>query len=413
MNSSWPWRPLGELFEIGAGKTMSAAARNGQNKTPFLRTSNVLWDEIDLSFVDQMSIPKHELTGRLLRPGDLLVCEGGEIGRAAIWNGEIETMSYQNHLHRLRPIDDGVEPRFYVYFLQCAFTQIGIFAGAGNSTTIPNLSRGRLAGLRVPQPTIDEQRSIVTALSRTRNAVAKQDSILMVTRDLKRIATNELFAHGIKRERQQNTEVGPLPGSWQRLPIAKLGKVVTGNTPSSEEPENYIDGSIPFVTPGDIEHGCLIDKTKRFIAHRSAKRSRCIMAGTTCFVCIGSTIGKVGYSPFPISTTNQQINSIVPYDGYDPLFVFYLMLFWSDYIGKQASLSPVPILSKSVFERVEIVTTQDIEEQRKIASVIASIDKKISFHRRRKALYYEVYRTLLRDLMTGNVHALKSPKQNS
>lgn len=170
MNDAWPWRPLGELFEIGAGKTMSAAARNGPDKIPFLRTSNVLWDEIDLSSVDEMSIPQHELPDKLLRPGDLLVCEGGEIGRAAIWNGEVETMSFQNHLHRLRPIED-VEPRYYVYFLQSAFTQLGIFEGAGNKTTIPNLSRSRLAALKVPQPPKREQQAIVQALAQVRKAV--------------------------------------------------------------------------------------------------------------------------------------------------------------------------------------------------------------------------------------------------
>lgn len=170
MNDAWPWRPLGELFEIGAGKTMSAAARNGPDKIPFLRTSNVLWDEIDLSSVDEMSIPQHELPDKLLRPGDLLVCEGGEIGRAAIWNGEVETMSFQNHLHRLRPIED-VEPRFYVYFLQSAFTQLGIFEGAGNKTTIPNLSRSRLAALKVPQPPKREQQAIAQALVKVRQAV--------------------------------------------------------------------------------------------------------------------------------------------------------------------------------------------------------------------------------------------------
>ena len=164
MNESWMWRPLGELFEIGAGKTMSVAARNGLHKTPFLRTSNVFWDEIDLSSVDEMSIPDHELPAKLLRLGDLLVCEGGEIGRAAIWNGEVETMSFQNHLHRLRPASSGVDPRFYVFFLQSAFTQLGLYEGAGNKTTIPNLSRSRLAGLAVPQPPLAEQLQIVAIL---------------------------------------------------------------------------------------------------------------------------------------------------------------------------------------------------------------------------------------------------------
>ena len=169
MNDAWPWRPLGKLFEIGAGKTMSAAARNGPGKIPFLRTSNVLWDEIDLSSVDEMSIPERELPDKLLRRGDLLVCEGGEIGRAAIWNGEVEPMAFQNHLHRLRPIED-VEPRFYVYFLQSAFTQLGLFEGAGNKTTIPNLSRSRLAALKVPQPPKREQQAIVQTLAQVRKA---------------------------------------------------------------------------------------------------------------------------------------------------------------------------------------------------------------------------------------------------
>ena len=147
MNQAWTWHPLGDLFEIGAGKTMSPAARKGIDKTPFLRTSNVFWDEIDLSSVDEMSIPAHEMPAKLLRRGDLLVCEGGEIGRAAIWDGQLETMSFQNHLHRLRPVVSDVEPRFYVFFLHSAFTQLGLYEGAGNRTTIPNLSRSPLGGI--------------------------------------------------------------------------------------------------------------------------------------------------------------------------------------------------------------------------------------------------------------------------
>ena len=197
MNDRWTWRPLGELFEIGAGKTMSAAARNGPDRTPFLRTSNVLWDEIDLSSVDEMSIPEHELPAKLLRPGDLLVCEGGEIGRAAIWNGEVETMSFQNHLHRLRPIVEDVEPRFYVYFLQCAFTQLGIFEGAGNKTTIPNLSRNRLAALEVPHPPLDDQQVISAALGRVRDAMRIQSRKRGVLNDLFSALLHQLMTREI------------------------------------------------------------------------------------------------------------------------------------------------------------------------------------------------------------------------
>jgi type I restriction enzyme S subunit len=403
INQSWPCRRLGELFEIGAGKTMSAAARAGDLKTPFLRTSNVLWDEIDLTAVDEMSIPAHELAEKRLRPGDLLVCEGGEIGRAAIWNGEIDIISFQNHLHRLRPIRNDVEPRFYVYFLQAGFTQLGIFEGAGNKTTIPNLSRNRLAALDVPHPRIDEQRDIVRALSRIREAMKVHDQSTMVARDLKGAAMQALFTRGLRGEEHNETDIGLVPASWKRLPISALGDVVTGNTPPTKDPENYVGGQIPFIAPGDFEHGSSIERTEKLITDHGLKRSRPIKAGTTCFVCIGSTIGKVGYVVAPICATNQQINSILPSADFDPLFVFYLMTFWSDYVRKQASPSPVPILSKGAFEQIEIFASPEIDEQREIAGILSAIDRKIDLHKRRRAVLDELFKSLLHKLMTGKV----------
>ena len=214
MKEEWAWRPIGRLFEIGAGKTMSPAARNGTDRTPFLRTSNVLWDEIELSTVDEMWIPEHELSSKLLRRGDLLVCEGGEIGRAAIWRGEVDTMSFQNHLHRLRPLSPNVEPRFYVFFLQSAFTQLGIYEGAGNKTTIPNLSRSSLAGLAVPQPSLAEQKAICCALGRVRDAIRLQNRSFVKAQALKRAALHHLFTRGLRGEAQKETEIGPMPEGW-------------------------------------------------------------------------------------------------------------------------------------------------------------------------------------------------------
>jgi type I restriction enzyme, S subunit len=184
-NLAWPWRPLGELFDFGAGKTVSPASRPSDRAVPFLRTSNVYWDRIDLGSLDYMSLRDDELEEKRLRPGDLLVCEGGEIGRAAIWTGEIDVITFQNHLHRLRPKRTDVVPRFYVYFLQAAFTQLGIFEGAGNKTTIPNLSKARLAALVVPHPDKDEQEAIAQALRSIRD--------LLVARAKEVTTLEELF----------------------------------------------------------------------------------------------------------------------------------------------------------------------------------------------------------------------------
>jgi type I restriction enzyme, S subunit len=403
INAAWPLRPLGELFDIGAGKTMSAAARAGEQKTPFLRTSNVLWDEIDLSIVDEMAIPQHELREKLVAPGDLLVCEGGEIGRAAIWNGELATMSFQNHLHRLRPKEPDIFPRFYVYFLQSGFTQLGIFEGAGNDTTIPNLSRNRLAALDVPKPDFEEQRDIATALARVRYAKKLHDRSLDLAQDLKRAAMRALFTKGVRGEAQKDTEIGPVPESWDVVPISGLGQVVTGNTPPTKDLSNYDGGQIPFVAPGDIEHGRRIQTTAKHITKKGLATVRAIPPGTTCFVCIGSTIGKVGYVLEAISATNQQINSIIPSSDFEPQYIFYLMTHCADHIRKKASPSPVPILSKGAFEKIDVVASKDRDEQRDIVAILDTIDRKIDLHTRKRAVLEELFRSLLHKLMTGEI----------
>lgn len=161
------WRVvrLGEIFEIQQGKALSPKARSGDRKRPFLRTANVLWGKIDLTVLDEMHFEPEEEQRLALLPGDLLVCEGGDIGRTAMWEGQLPLCLYQNHLHRLRPIRaNSVEPAFYMYWMQAAWTLFGLYGGSANRTTIPNLSRSRLASFVVPLPPLPEQREIARIL---------------------------------------------------------------------------------------------------------------------------------------------------------------------------------------------------------------------------------------------------------
>ena len=305
MNDNWTWRPLGELFEIGAGKTMSAAARTGTNKTPFLRTSNVLWDQIDLSQVDEMAIPERELQVKLLQPGDLLVCEGGEIGRAAIWNGEIETISFQNHLHRLRPLNNRVEPRFYVYFLQSAFTQLGIFEGAGNKTTIPNLSRSRLAALNIPQPPLDEQQAIATALTHVRKAMRTHEQITWVANDLKRASMLELFTRGLRGEAQKETEIGPMPESWETVPVAGIAEVRGGKRMPKGVSLTVEETAKPYIRVTDFRHHSVAMAQVLFVpkGYESAI-ARYTISKNDIYISIAGTIGLVGQVPESLDGAN-------------------------------------------------------------------------------------------------------------
>jgi len=160
----WQVVQLGEVFDVQQGKSLSRKKNLGVRPRPFLRTSNIHWGSIDFSTLDEMDFDEDEEHKYALHPGDLLVCEGGEIGRTALWEGQLSNIYYQNHIHRLRPKIDNVEPRFIMYWMQAAFTLLGLYKGFSNKTTIPNLSRGRLSQLFIPLPPLLEQHKIAKIL---------------------------------------------------------------------------------------------------------------------------------------------------------------------------------------------------------------------------------------------------------
>ncbi|MBI5193817.1 MAG: restriction endonuclease subunit S [Nitrospirae bacterium] len=162
---SWKVVRLDSLFRIQQGKQVSKKNRIGDNQCPFLRTKNVFWGRLDLSELDEMYFTEAEEKRLTLQPGDLLVCEGGDIGRTAMWNGELAACYHQNHLHRVRAVNlENVEPAFLMYWLWYAFEFGHLYFGRGNVTTIPNLSQSKLAELPIPYTQLNEQREIVAAL---------------------------------------------------------------------------------------------------------------------------------------------------------------------------------------------------------------------------------------------------------
>lgn len=406
MSDTWRFRPIGDLFEITAGKTMSAAARNGEHKTPFLRTSNVLWDEIDLSSVDEMVIPEHELPGKLLARRDLLVCEGGDIGRAAVWDGEVDVMSFQNHLHRLRPRSGDLEPRFYVYFLQAAFTQLGIFQGVGNKTTIPNLSRNRLAALEVPHPAIGEQHGITSALASVRDAIALHDRATTFAQDLKRAAMQTLFTRGLRGEPQKETEIGPVPESWHARPVRELTEIWSGGTPRKSISEYWI-GDIPWVSGKDLKLPALDDTIDHISPEGLIAGSRLLPVGTVLVLVRGMGLAK----DLPIAVINrpmafnQDVKGLVTRGEFTGPFLRSAI-----YSGKERLLGRIVrsahgtmTLNLDDIETFLVPCPSDPTESHEIVAILDTIDRKIDLHRRKRAVLDDLFKALLHKLMTGEI----------
>jgi type I restriction enzyme S subunit len=119
--NDWNVGRIDTFFEVQQGKQVSKSNRVGKNQRPFLRTSNIYWGKIVLEELDYMNFSNDEEARYRLKKNDLLVCEGGDIGRTAIWNQEVENCYYQNHLHRLRAKTDDIDSLFILQWLEYSY----------------------------------------------------------------------------------------------------------------------------------------------------------------------------------------------------------------------------------------------------------------------------------------------------
>lgn len=159
---SWPVRPLGEIADTALGKMLDKGKTRGLPHVPYLRNVNVQWGRIDTDDLLTMELADNERDRFGVEPGDLLVCEGGEIGRCAIWQGRSEYIAYQKALHRIRP-SQALDARFLRYLLEYHAGN-GTLNKLATGSTIAHLPQQQLRRIPVPLPPVAEQRRVVVIL---------------------------------------------------------------------------------------------------------------------------------------------------------------------------------------------------------------------------------------------------------
>ena len=155
--ASWTWCHLNDIAESDLGKTMNKGQNSGE-LVPYLCSINVYWNKIDLSKIKQAQFTEIELAKYLLQKNDLLICEGGDIGRAAIWDIN-ETIYYQNALHRVR-FYGKIFPKFFLYILSL-YKALGLLDKKSKGMTIKHFTKSALNSIVIPLPPLLEQKRII------------------------------------------------------------------------------------------------------------------------------------------------------------------------------------------------------------------------------------------------------------
>ncbi len=401
--SSWKIGRVDSAFDIQQGKQVSKKNRDGEHQRPFLRTKNVFWNRLELTDLDQMHFSEAEQSRLELHANDLLVCEGGSIGRTALWNNEVEGCLYQNHLHRLRAKGNKVYPQYGVYWLLYAFNVAKLYFGRGNVTTIPNLSQSKLAELPMAFPPLPEQKKIAHILSTVQRAIEAQERIIQTTTELKKALMHKLFTEGIRNEPQKQTEIGPVPDSWDVCKVGDVAKIQSGGTPTRDVPENWSGGTIPWVKTGEINY-CVINDTEEKISPTGLANSaaRLFPVGTLLMAMYGQGItrGRVGLLRIE-AATNQACASITPTDEkqISSVFLYYFFEYHYEDLRTLGHGANQRNMNTALIRSFPLMFPKP-DEQAAVVAVFESLDEKRVHHERKKTQLQDLFRTLLHELMT-------------
>ncbi|MGC9073808.1 MAG: restriction endonuclease subunit S [Caldisericum sp.] len=271
------------------------------------------------------------------------------------------------------------------------------------TTTLPHLTLGIVLDRLIPFPPLEEQKKIAYVLSKIQKAIELQDRLIKLLQELKKTMMHKLFTEGIGHTEFKDTEIGRIPKDWEIRRIKDISlKIKAGGTPSRKEIK-YWGGNIPFVLINDIVNSSIyLYKTKEFITELGLKNSSTwIVPPNSLLVSIYATIGEVVINKIPVAT-NQAIIAIVPMPDFNVEYGLYAIKYYKNILYKQIVQTTQKNINKAIFQNLT-VPLPHLEEQKKIANILLTIDNKISLEENRKDLLEKLFKTMLNKLMTGQI----------
>ena len=393
---SWEWVTVGDIFIHNTGKALNSSNSQGEIMS-YITTSNLYWNRFDLTVIKEMPFTESEVAKCTVTRGDLLVCEGGDIGRAAIWNYDFD-IRIQNHIHRLRSIIQ-LNHLFY-YHVFHLFKSLNLIGGKG--VAIQGLSSSDLAKLLVPLPPISEQNRIVSELNRWLSVVDQierdQYSLKNTIADIKNrilclAISGKLVGQDISDEPaiellkkinpsyiscdNRHYENVRYPDSWEVVKMGEMVRIISGVAYSKSD---VTVSGIKVIRGGNIQAGEIIEcDDDVYIDNRYADPTNNIYKGD--IVLVASTgsqqlIGKTGFATRDYVQT--QIGAFLrilrPKDirCADFLNLFFQSDYYRQYIRSLAKGTNINNVKNSYIEDF-VIGLPPLQEQNRIVAITNKI----------------------------------------
>lgn len=276
----WAVCKLSYRYSIELGKMLDEKRLTKTSLVPYLRNQDVQWGSINTQDLPEMDIHPEELERYTIQDGDLLVCEGGDVGRAAIWRGESAAFGYQKALHRLRHRSVGADTAEFFYFSLLTAKQRGVFEESDSKATIAHLPAEKFRQYRFAFPSLLEQRWIATHLDRETariDALVEKKTLFI---ELLREKRQALITHSVTKGLDPNVKMknsgvewlGEVPEHWEMVPLKYVTPSLTVGIVVN--PSDYVaDEGLPFLYGGDIGEGVIFAETARRISPEHSQRN--------------------------------------------------------------------------------------------------------------------------------------------
>ena len=411
---TWKWCYIGDIFNHISGKALNSKNTKGV-KHKYITTSNVYWDSFKLDNLKEMYYTEDEIEKYSLKLNDLLVLEGGDVGRAAIWNLS-ETYCFQNHIHRLRPFLNVSIKYFYYNFMLLKYKNVIEGKGIG----IKGLSSGALHRIIIPLPPLAEQKRIVEKIEELLPLVERYEKAWTRLEELNKKfplymqkailgqaiqgklvdqraeeGTGQELYKAIQKEKEKLIEEGKLkkqkalpeitedeipfeiPETWKWVRLGEIGDWGSGATPSRTNTE-YYGGDIPWLKTGDLTDGYIYDVPEYITRLALEKTSvRLNPKGSILIAMYGATIGKLGILTKAM-TTNQACCACIVFPSIYNLYLFYFLLANRTTFIKKGEGGAQPNISKEKIVNTLIPLPPLAEQQRiveKIEELLPLVEK--------------------------------------
>lgn len=365
--TAWGTSTIGDEFFVQLGKRVDAAVARGIPKV-CINNRGVRWGYIDPSVAAVELLNDADIRDLRLAEGDLLVCEGGEIGRSSVWRGEVPEAYYLNTLHRLRP-KQGFEPELAAAFLEY-FVATGALQAIVGKSSLAHLTKENLLRVPLPVPPPAEQKSIATALCSADDLKVSLERLITKKLDIKQGMMQELLTG--------RTRLPDFAADWNEV---RLGDVLTVRHGRDQKAIEVADGRYKILATGGqigTTNTPLYSKPSVLIGRKG-------------------TIDRPQFQDEPFWSVDTLFYTEI-HDRADPKYLFYV--FQTVDWRSMNEASGVPSLTSGRVESVE-VDLPTIDEQRAIRKVLDDADAEITALQRRLESARAVKIGMMQELLTG------------